>query len=81
METRIDRSELSMRQQQTWDRQEAFLAAYAECGSERRAAPASGINRYTARLWRKSDALGFNQRSEDAKLDFREALQDLTQMA
>ena len=60
-----------------WDRQEVFVEAYAHCGSIRKAAPAAGINRLTARLWTRGDMLGFAQRFEDARLAFREELQDL----
>ena len=74
---RIDPSTLGHRQKQTWGRQEAFLAAYAECGSIRKAAPAAGTNRDTVRLWQKGDVLQFRQRLENAQHQFREMLQDM----
>lgn len=73
----IDVSAMELRQRQTWDKQEVFLATYAEMGSIRKAAPAAGVDRSTERLWRRHDVLGYARRFEDAVLEFREMLEDI----
>ena len=68
---------LNLREKATWTRQEAFLLAYSECGSIRKAAPAAGIDRTTVWWWQGRDTLGFHDRFRAAHHQFREMLQDL----
>ena len=72
----MDPSTLGLKERQTWDRQETFLAAYADAGSIRKAAPAAQISREAVRIWQRDDILRFRQRIEHAQHDFREMLQD-----
>jgi hypothetical protein len=58
-------------------KQDAFLAAYGECGSLRAACEASGVGRSTVGDWVTKDAQNFKEKYETAKEMFREYLQDL----
>ena len=72
----VNLSTLGLKERQTWDRQETFLAAYADAGSIRKAAPAAQISREAVRVWQRDDVLGFKQRLEHSQHSFREMLQD-----
>jgi hypothetical protein len=72
----VDLSTLGLKERQTWDRQETFLAAYADAGSIRKAAPAAQISREAVRVWQRDDILKFKDRLEHAQHSFREMLQD-----
>jgi hypothetical protein len=49
-----------------WNRQEVFLAAFAECGKLNKAAEASGISYWTVVHWQKHDVFEFVKRLEHA---------------
>lgn len=69
---------LSGRQRRTWDIQQAFLKAYAKCGSVKGAVRARGReNRTSVYSWEKEDILGFRERFELARQTYREYLEDL----
>jgi hypothetical protein len=72
----LNLSTLVLKERQTWDRQETFLAAYADAGSIRKAAPAAQISREAVRVWQRDDVLKFKDRLEHAQHSFREMLQD-----
>ena len=72
----LNLSTLGLKERQTWDRQETFLAAYSDAGSIRKTAPAAQISREAVRVWQRDDVLGFKQRLEHAQHSFREMLQD-----
>ena len=54
------------------ERQDRFLAAYGDAGTVRDAAKAAGIHRDTAYSWYESNALDFQHRMDNARLDFGE---------
>ena len=58
-------------------RQDAFLAAYGECGSIRAACDASDVGRSTIDEWRRNDAHSFREKFTTANEIFREMLQDM----
>jgi hypothetical protein len=64
--------------QQCWDRQQAFLAAFGHLGTIRAAARTIGIHRVTVNSWMTADLYGFQKRMEDARQEYREFLEDLT---
>ena len=65
-----------VKQQQTFDRQETFLAAYRINGTIRTAAKEAEVHRVTVGRWLDSDTQGFRTRFNDAKYDFREDLEE-----
>ena len=73
----INYQSLTLGEKETWNRQEGFLAAYSECGSIRKAAPAAEVPRVTVMWWNRTDYLGFKARFEVAQHQFREMLQDM----
>ena len=73
----IEYTALSLQEKETLARQQAFLAAYAEAGSIRKAAPAAGITREGVQYWRRHNTLNFEPRMEAAVHEFREHLQDM----
>ena len=75
--TEIDPSLLPRGQRLTWERQEAFLKAFAVCGTILRSAQASGINRETVRRWDADNILEFTARFGDARQSFREHLKQI----
>lgn len=58
-------------------RQSAFIAAYGQVGSIRKAAAASDVPRATAESWIYNDVKGFKAKYEAARATFREYLQDI----
>ena len=58
--------------------QDAFLAAFGQCGSIAQAAAAAGVHPATVRdLWVKNDALGFQARFHNAQAEFADYLEQL----
>jgi hypothetical protein len=57
---------------QVWQRQEAFLAAYRECGKIGRAAKVVGLTRWAVDHWLKNDIFGFKRRIDSAHADYCE---------
>jgi hypothetical protein len=57
---------------QVWQRQEAVLAAYRECGKIGKAANAVGLTRWVVDWWLKHDIFQFNRRIEAAHADYCE---------
>ena len=55
----------------TWERQEAFLAAFAGIGTILKASEAVGISREIVRLSDTDRAFGFAARYKDARQSFR----------
>ena len=55
----------------------AFLAAYAECGTIRRACRVVGVDRKTVYNWMRGDVDGFKELFELANHSYRESLEDL----
>ena len=49
-------------QKRVWDRQEVFLAAFAQCGKPVVAARNSGISYWTHCHWEKHDVFGYRER-------------------
>ena len=62
-------------QLQQWERQEAFLAAYAACGTVTHAAEAAGVSRRTVLDWRHHDRLGFLGRMDVSEESFADRLE------
>ena len=58
-------------------RQNAFLKCYSVAGSIRASARELGMERSTVTKWLINDVLGFRERFEEAKHNFREMLQDM----
>jgi hypothetical protein len=56
--------------QQCWDRQEAFLLAYAQLGTILHAAKTAGISRFTVNKWLSTDLHSFKKRMELAHQDY-----------
>ena len=61
----------------TQARQGAFIAAYGEVGSLRKAAEASRVPRATVISWVQRDTYGFKAKYEASREMFREYLQDI----
>src|SRR5688500_4830143 len=59
-----------------WQRQEAFLSAFARCGKIGRAAQAVGISRACVERWQSQDIYGFKKRMRDAHADYVELLEE-----
>jgi hypothetical protein len=59
-----------------WQRQEAFLSAFARCGKIGRAAQAVGISRACVERWQSLDIYGFKKRMRDAHADYVEFLEE-----
>ena len=72
----VDLATLGLKERQAWERQETFLAAYADADSIRKVAPAAQISREAVRIWQPDGVLGFRQGLELAQHNFREMLQD-----
>jgi len=68
---------LSNTHKRIYETQEHFLKMYARCGTILNAAKATGISRPTVYAWRKQDTLGFAERFQLAKEEYRESLEDL----
>ena len=68
---------LDIRKKHTLERQEAFLKSYAVCGTTLHAAKAAGISRSVVYQWEKIDHLGFRERWENTRHDFRESIEAL----
>ena len=58
-------------------KQEAFLAAYGECGSIRAACEAAEVGRSTTNQWRTQNTQNFREKFAIAQEMFREMLQDM----
>jgi hypothetical protein len=56
--------------QQCWDRQEAFLIAYAQLGTILHGAKAAGLHRNTVNHWIATDLYSFKKRMELAHQDY-----------
>jgi hypothetical protein len=63
--------------QQCWDRQEAFLIAYAQLGTIFHGAKATGLHRNTVNHWISTDLYSFKTRMELARQDYRDFLEGL----
>jgi len=61
----------------TQARQSAFIAAYGEVGSIRRASEAASVSRSTVAGWISKDIYNFKTKYETAREMFREFLQDV----
>ena len=61
----------------TMAKQDAFIAAYGECGSVKAAAEASQVSRATVYDWISKDLYGFKDKMAVAREIFREMLQDM----
>jgi hypothetical protein len=59
-----------------WQRQEAFLSAFARCGKIGRAAQAVGISRACVERWQSLNIYGFKKRMREAHLDYVELLEE-----
>jgi hypothetical protein len=68
---------LSVVNQQCWDRQQAFLKAFGQLGTIRAAARTIGIHRDTVNKWLSADLYSFKKRMADVKEEYREFLEDL----
>ena len=68
---------LDIRKKHTLERQEAFLKSYGTCGTTLHAAKAAGISRSVVYQWEKIDHLGFRERWENTRHDFRESIEAL----
>ena len=73
----VNLSGCSRQEKRTLTAQEAFLAAFAEAGSIRKAEPAAKVSRPTVWRWTKEDVFHFKALFEAAEHSFRELLQDL----
>jgi len=73
----IDLATLSTTHKRIYDTQEHFLKMYARCGTILNAAKATGISRPTVYAWQKQDTLGFAERFREARVVYRESLEDL----
>ena len=58
-------------------RQDAFIAAYGECGSIRAACQASEVSRSAYYGWMNNNVQGFKEKFATARDMFREMLQDI----
>ena len=58
-------------------RQDAFIAAYGECGSIRAACQASDVSRSAYYGWMNNDVQNFKEKFGTARYMFREMLQDI----
>ena len=58
-----------------WKRQEEVLAAFSALGNLTAACESAGVARKTAEHWRRTDALGFAGRLENAKGGFGDRLE------
>ena len=59
-------------QKRVWDRQEAYLAAYAECGRRNKAAATVGLSYWAIRNWDRHDVFSFRERQDVAHLVYCE---------
>ena len=59
----------SVEKKRVWQRQEAFLAAYRQCGKVGKAAEAIGLTRWAVDWWNKKDIFQFRERINMAHLD------------
>ena len=59
----------SVEKRRVWQRQEAFLAAYRQCGKIGKAAEAVGLTRWAVDWWNKKDVFQFRERINAAHLD------------
>ena len=59
-------------QKRVWDRQEAYLAAYAECGRRNKAAATVGLTYWAIRHWDRHDVFSFRERQDVAHLIYCE---------
>ena len=59
-------------QKRVWDRQEAYLAAYAECGRRNKAAATVGLTYWAIRHWDRHDVFSFRERQDVAHLVYCE---------
>ena len=57
--------------------QNAFIAAYGECGTVRTAAKAAGVARSTVYKWEQDNTYGFKDKKLEALQVYREFLQDI----
>jgi hypothetical protein len=72
----VDWAGLDNQQKAMWERQEAFLATFAETGSIRRSAHAVGISRQSVNNWQHANSLGFMSRFEVARQQWKDTLED-----
>jgi hypothetical protein len=63
--------------QQCWDRQEAFLAAYRHTSRITHAAKASGIPVHTVHSWIGNDPYSFKKRMELARLEYCDSVRQI----
>ena len=68
---------LDTRKKHTLERQEAFLKSYGTCGPTLHAAKAAGISRSLVYQCEKIEHLGFRERWENTRHDFRESIEAL----
>ena len=61
----------------SWTRQEQVLEAFSALGNLTAACESAGVARKTAEHWRRTDALGFANRLENAKGGFGDRLESL----
>ena len=61
----------------TQSNQDAFLVAFGEVGSIKKACEIAGVGRTTVKDWVSKDAFNFKMKLEAAKEIFREMLQDM----
>jgi hypothetical protein len=59
-----------------WQRQEAFLSAFARSGKIGKAAKAVGISRACVEKWQGLDVYGFKKRMREAHADYVELLEE-----
>jgi len=59
------------------NRMSAFLGAYAECGTIRKACSVVGVDRKTVYNWIRGDVEGFKELFELANHSYRESLEDM----
>jgi len=70
-------ADLPIVKKQRRHRMSAFLGAYAECGTIRKACSVVGVDRKTVYNWIRGDVEGFKELFELANHSYRESLEDL----
>ena len=73
----IDYATLPTAKKKQAGNQQAFLSAYAYCGTQTKAAEAAGLSRDVVTLWKQDDALGFNARFSKAVEAFADELENI----
>ena len=71
------RTQANTTKKNTEARQQAFLAAFSECGTILEAARAAGVGRTAVYDWQRDDRDGFRERIQHATHNFREHLEEL----